>query len=156
MSTRSATHQMVAVSLRDRGTRLCVYGQWIHQRFVRVSSEGTVCFSPDGNSLVSGGKDKSIRIWSTSAALNVRTLRGHTDKVYCTSFSPNGNNVASGSADGVRIWSLLTGACEVFLTTHSGEVFAVSFSNDGSRLAWVRRIAQFEYGCYRRKLVFIL
>jgi WD40 repeat protein len=41
---------------------------------------------------------------------DLRTLRGHTDKVVCVRYSPNGKQLASASDDGtVKLWDVTTG-----------------------------------------------
>ena len=41
----------------------------------------------------------------------MHTLTGHSDRVFVVAFSPDGNRIASGSADRlVKIWDTHTGA----------------------------------------------
>jgi len=61
------------------------------------------------------------------------TFKGHTKEVLCVAVSPDGNTVASGSADDtVRLWS--AGQSKV-LGGHDGDVTCLAFSPDGSTLA---------------------
>ncbi|MCK1385678.1 hypothetical protein IVB31_15600 [Bradyrhizobium sp. 21] len=57
-------------------------------------------YSPDGQTIVSGGKDDTVKIWDAATGQELRTLRGHSDAVLSVAFSPNGRIVASGSRDG--------------------------------------------------------
>jgi len=59
----------------------------------------SVSFSPDGQTIVSGSRDKTIRVWLVESGELVRTLEGHTDEVYSVSFSPDGQSIVSGSWD---------------------------------------------------------
>lgn len=78
---------------------------------VEVGAVLSVSFSPDGNTLASGGADNTIRLWNPTTGQLLSTLRGHTDWVYSVTFSPDGNTLASGGGDNtVRLWKL----------THSG------------------------------------
>lgn len=44
--------------------------------------------------------------------LILQTLSGHGDRVLCVSYHPDGQLLASGSADEtVRVWDLTTGVC---------------------------------------------
>lgn len=68
-----------------------------------------VIFSPDGNLLVSGSKDKTIRIWDVKTGVEINQLEGHSNSITDLAFSPSGNYLASGSSDGtVRLWDVET------------------------------------------------
>jgi len=65
----------------------------------------SVCFSPDSSWLVSGSKDKTVRMWDcrTGQAIGSPFL-GHTS--YVTSVCTDGQRIVSGSKDKtIRIWS---------------------------------------------------
>jgi WD40 repeat protein len=66
----------------------------------------------------------------------IRTLKGHTDAVYAIALSPDGQTIASGSADKtIKLWHLETGELLGTFTGHAGVVSAVAFSPDGQMLA---------------------
>ena len=67
-----------------------------------------------GQTLASGSRDSTVRLWRVSDSALLRTLEGHTWSVLSVAFSPDGYGrsaaaplLASGSADGtVRLWGV--------------------------------------------------
>ncbi|MBT4865890.1 MAG: protein kinase [Planctomycetaceae bacterium] len=91
----------------------------------------SVAFSPDGKRIVSGGNDKTVRVWDTLTGKEVRTLSGHTQWVSSVAFSPDGKRIVSGSIDGIRLWNSSTGQEIRTLRKVGGAVNSVEFSSDG-------------------------
>jgi WD40 repeat protein len=95
-----------------------------------------VAFHPDGRRLASAGWDGTIKVWDTATGGEVRTLRGHSDRINDLAYSPDGRRLASAGWDGTaRVWEAETGRELVTLRSHSGIVLAAAFSPDGTRLA---------------------
>jgi len=65
------------------------------------------------------------------------TMRGHTDVVVCTAFSPDGKLVVSGSLDGrIIVWNAQTGNPALpALKKHSDAVCSLAFSPNGRQIA---------------------
>ncbi|KAK0730886.1 HET-R [Lasiosphaeris hirsuta] len=97
----------------------------------------SVAFSPDGQRLVSGSYDDTIKIWDPTSGQCLQTLEGHSDSVRSVAFSPDGQRLVSGSYDTIKIWDPTSGQCLQTLQTlegHSGSFLLVAFSPDGQRL----------------------
>ena len=72
----------------------------------------SVAFSPDGRFLASGSQDQTVRLWEVPTGQSLKTLSGHTNKVWSVVFSPDGRLLASGSADAtIKLWDIQTGDC---------------------------------------------
>lgn len=83
--------------------------------------------------LVSASDDKTLKIWELSSGKCLKTLKGHSNYVFCCNFNPQSNLIVSGSFDeSVRIWDVRTGKCLKTLPAHSDPVSAVHFNRDGS------------------------
>jgi len=96
----------------------------------------STCFSPNGSQVVSGSKDKTVRIWDAKTGKNIQTLNGHADVVTCVCFSPDGSQVVSGSEDKtVRIWDAKTGKNIQTFIAHDTNITAIDFSPDGEFIA---------------------
>lgn len=107
-------------------------------RTLEGHSGGVRCLavSPDGEYIVSGSSDKTVKIWRWQTGEAVLTLEGHQSGVLAVAFSPDGEMVASGSGDKtIKLWSVESGTEIRTLTGHDDIVSAIAFSPDGKTLA---------------------
>jgi WD40 repeat protein len=112
----------------------------------------TVAFSPDGNTLASGGEDKTVKLWDAVTGQEKATLTGHSRRVEAVAFSPDRKTLASLSScyhqelifrehqgpssktelmAEVKLWDAITGQDRATLK-HRGEGGSVAFSLGGS------------------------
>jgi len=96
----------------------------------------SVAISADGETLVSGSIDQTIKVWNLSTGQTVRTLTGHTDGVLSVAISADGETLVSGGLDAtIEVWNLSIGQAVRTLTGHTRTVHSVAISADGQTLA---------------------
>ena len=67
-----------------------------------------VKFHPSSPLLCSAGQDGSVRVWDARTSRPVATLYGgHSEAVYCATWSSDGGIIASGSADSKVMYGLI-------------------------------------------------
>jgi WD40 repeat protein len=95
-----------------------------------------LAFSSDGRRLVSGGRDRTLRIWDVSNGTTLAALSGHTDEVFVAAFSPDGTRIVSGGRDRViRVWDAGRFDEITQLHGHTSYVYCLTFSPDSRTLA---------------------
>ena len=94
----------------------------------------SVAISTNGERVVSGSYDETVRVWDTESGEAVcETLRGHEDRVTSVAISADGRKVVSGSSDKtVRLWDVQSESkVHEVLYEHTYEVTCVAISADG-------------------------
>jgi WD40 repeat protein len=109
-----------------------------------------VAWSPDGDMVLTGGRDAVPKVWDASTGKIERQLRGHGATIAAVAWGPESDQVATAGNEGsVRIWSLgvgnprrmqmksfpLPGRALSLDWTGGGERLAAGLHN-GSFLAW--------------------
>jgi WD40 repeat protein len=96
-----------------------------------------VAFTPDGQTIGTGGWDTLARLWDARTGKLRAVLKGHKDVVYHGTFSPDGKTLATAGWDGtVKLWHVATGQELLTLQGTGGVVWRVAFAPDGQTLAF--------------------
>ncbi len=96
----------------------------------------SLAITADSSLLVTGGEDKTVRVWDVKSAKPIRSFQGHMAKVSAVAIRPDGKQLASGSEDGaIRLWDLSATDEHRVITDSKDSLWAVAFSPDGQRVA---------------------
>ena len=73
----------------------------------------SLVLSNDGNLIATGGRDRMLRVWSSTDGNLLHELVGHEEEIYSIAIHPHGKSVVSGDLKGnVKHWNLETGQCD--------------------------------------------
>jgi WD40 repeat protein len=101
------------------------HSDWIH----------ALAITPDGQTLVSGSFDKTIKVWHLPTGKLLHTLAKHAKGVLCLAISPDGQILASGSFDEkIHLWRLDTGELIGTLKGHTSSVRSLVITENGKML----------------------
>ncbi len=99
---------------------------------------GEICacaFCSDGERLLTGGADGTLRLWDGASGVELLVLEGHQGGVSACACSPDGLRLLSGGSDGtLRLWDAASGVVLLCCNGHDDEVLACAFSQDGTRM----------------------
>jgi serine/threonine protein kinase/WD40 repeat protein len=107
----------------------------LHELRGHTASVWCVAWSPDSKLLISGGIDKSVRIWEMASREVVRRLQapGYINEV---AFSPDGELIAAGvSSRGVFVWQNDSEELLTELSVDEPKDIQLSWRPDGRQLA---------------------
>jgi WD40 repeat protein len=96
----------------------------------------SVAVDPAGRWIVSGARDRTVRLWPTTDQAPPIVLGEHAGDVLSVAVSPDGEMIASGGADqAVRLWRADGSVAGEPLEGPADSVLEVAFSPDGTTIA---------------------
>ena len=112
------------------------YCNFIVVRFInKHSTISAIALSSDGKTLVSGGKDKALKVWDLQTGQLRKTFQSDSGEIQTVAIAPDGKTVVSGSGDRmVRIWSITSNQPPKILKGHSSDIRQVRISSDSKTI----------------------
>ena len=92
-----------------------------------------VAVTPDGQHIVSGSSDRTVRVWDLASGRLEHTLEGHTHRVVAVTVTPDSQHIISAGEFTVRVWNLADGRPEHTLKSPEW-VVAVAVTPDGRHI----------------------
>uniref|UniRef100_A0A0N5AVN9 WD_REPEATS_REGION domain-containing protein n=1 Tax=Syphacia muris TaxID=451379 RepID=A0A0N5AVN9_9BILA len=148
----SADGTILATASADKTIKLWNTEDWKIEKTITGHKLGIsdIAWSSDSRLIVSCSDDKTLKIWDLFLYMVLefvffilldifyiskclKTLKGHTNYVFCCNFNPPSSLIVSGSFDeSVRIWDVKSGTCIKTLPAHSDPISGVCFNRDGT------------------------
>ncbi|MGP8234921.1 MAG: protein kinase domain-containing protein, partial [Limisphaerales bacterium] len=109
-------------------------------RTIKGHNGGVFCaaFSPDGQRIVTGGGDKTAKVWEAAADKGLRAaIEEHRNPLapsFSIAFSRDGKTIVTGIGGKGQIWEAASGRELLTLKPTNGIVYRVAISPDGQRI----------------------
>ena len=108
-------------------------GRWelVHTLLGHTGNVSSVAFSPDGQTVVSGSWDGSIKLWDRMTGAEVATYYRHTASHWyrAIAYTPDGNRLVAASSDSTaKLLKASSGELIAVLSGHEGQVSSVAFA----------------------------
>ncbi|GJJ69117.1 mitogen-activated protein kinase organizer 1 [Entomortierella parvispora] len=100
------------------------------------SSVNACQYNTTGEYILTGGKDRTIRLWNPEKRYCIKTYEAHGWEVFDLAVSPeNGKFASCGGDKTVFLWDVLSGTTLRRFSGHTQRVNAVEFNDDGTVVA---------------------
>ena len=134
----SPTGHRIAVALGDNSVRVidAFTGQELTALKGHTEKVNDVAFSVDGNLVVTGSDDNTVRIWNSRTGAPIgQPFMGDGEDINGVAFSPDDKLIASASeSDRATVLDAHTGKPLLYLEGHGDDLTSVAFSPDSKKV----------------------
>ncbi len=117
------------------GDLIATLSEYPWLRAVIVDEVNYLAFSPDGQTLASGGADSTIKMWHLGAKDLIDIMHKHNGMVRCIAFTPDGRILATGGDDRkIQFWDMTERQVMMTLSLEDTAAHSLIFSQDGKTL----------------------
>jgi WD40 repeat protein len=96
-----------------------------------------IAISPDGQTIASGGDDRTIKLWNIDGKLK-KSFAAHNERIWKLAFTPDGETIASASEDAtVKLWK--KDGTPIVTLPHENPVSGVAIAPQGNLIASASR-----------------
>lgn len=108
------------------------FGEEIRRLNGHTDDIAALTFSPDGQYILSGSADRTVRLWDVQTGQVIRIFQGHTNGVTGVAFNPQGTQFLTVSADNtMRLWDVVSGEVIRVFNAHTEALTDVALSRSG-------------------------
>ncbi len=116
----------------NKGNLITTLSEYPWVRSGIVDEVNYLAFSPDGQTLVSGGADSTIKMWHLGAKDLIDIMHKHNGMVRCVGFTPDGRILATGGDDRkIEFWNMTERQVAMTLSLEDTAAHSFVFSQDG-------------------------
>jgi len=109
-----------------------------HPELILKSDQRTVdvlAYSTNGQQIALVGDTGEVEVWDISTARRLHTFKG-SSKVFTVAFAPDGQHLATSTADNkINIWQLQGDELPFSFEAPGGPVYSIGYTPDGNRIA---------------------
>src|SRR5262249_58193632 len=103
-----------------------------HRLIGHPSHVARVALLPDGKRAISGGSDRTIRVWDIASGRELRRWVGSEGRIFGLAVTPDGTRVVVAGYDSdLRVWDIASGRELRRLQGHAGAIWALAVTPHG-------------------------
>lgn len=94
----------------------------------------TLCFSPDGEKLITGSDDGKVIFWNVREGIPIDTIQAYDRFVFNVQMSSDGTMLMTSDSQIIKIWDTRTKQLKQQITPKGVSISSVAFSPDGKQI----------------------